>query len=386
MRTDKQYSARYGKDMWAFFIVIDGERYGRRYEYDTKKEAEDAMADARRLARDVREGRAAPPPSVTLGELQKAAADEPSLQRRGLLRVFGWFVALLAEDFELTAIKKKHWNDFIKYLRDERGCSNGTINRYLSFVHVALCKASVLFEELDDWAPPLPLWVKEPEGRKRIFTPDELARILTACLAPRRVLEHFEGVRNRRDVYDLICLMLLTGAREGEILSLTRERISWSERTVSITSIKGRDTKVFIRDVPLSTLALEIAASRRGPQLFTITTRSLYETLEIIGEMAGVPYGRNVENGWVLYDIRHQAATVMANAGVPFTTISEIIGHRRAAKIFNLGEQKSMTNRYTHALADAKREAVEALADYLKFAGQILATENQKTMLKVVNG
>jgi integrase len=378
--------------MWAYFIEIDGKKYGRRYIYDTQREAEEAMALVRVTARNINDGYGEKAPAVTLGELQTKAAHEPSLQRRGLLRVFGWFVEMLKEDFELTAIKKKHWNDFIKYLRDYRGCSNGTINRYLSFVHVALCKASVLFEELDDWAPPLPLWVKEPEGRKRIFTPDELARILAACLAPRRTLEHFEGVRNRRDVYDLICLMLLTGAREGEILSLTHgqvadDRISWIERMVSITSIKGRDGKPIMRDVPLSSLALEFIKSRIGaePYLFTITKRSLYETLAIVGETSGVPYGQNVENGWVLYDIRHQAATVMAKAGVPFTTISEIIGHRRAAKIFNLGEQKSMTNRYTHALADAKREAVEALADYLKISVRILSVQNEKSMQKCVN-
>ena len=52
-----------------------------------------------------------------------------------------------------------------------------------------------------------------------------------------------------------------------------------------------------------------------------------------------------------LHDLRHTAATKMAEAGVPETTMLALMGHM----------SRSMLERYAHIRMAAKREAVEAM-------------------------
>lgn len=52
------------------------------------------------------------------------------------------------------------------------------------------------------------------------------------------------------------------------------------------------------------------------------------------------------------HDLRHTAATRMADAGINVVVIAEILGH---------GDIRT-TKRYSHAMEEAKREAVEKLA------------------------
>ena len=54
------------------------------------------------------------------------------------------------------------------------------------------------------------------------------------------------------------------------------------------------------------------------------------------------------------HDLRHTAATRMAEAGVDIRTIAEFLGHSTI----------QMTMRYAHATDDAKRRAAEALEEY----------------------
>jgi integrase len=54
------------------------------------------------------------------------------------------------------------------------------------------------------------------------------------------------------------------------------------------------------------------------------------------------------------HDLRHTAATRMADAGIDAFTIAEILGHTTI----------QMTRRYTHALNENKRRAVESLSGY----------------------
>jgi integrase len=74
------------------------------------------------------------------------------------------------------------------------------------------------------------------------------------------------------------------------------------------------------------------------------------------GEVSGVAYGDNVDNGWVIYDLRHVAATVMENAGIPYSAVSAILGHKR----------KDQTATYAHAQLDTLRRAVEVLESHCR--------------------
>jgi integrase len=53
-----------------------------------------------------------------------------------------------------------------------------------------------------------------------------------------------------------------------------------------------------------------------------------------------------------LHDLRHTAATKMAEAGVPESTMMDIMGHM----------SRAMLQRYSHIRMAAKRQAVESLS------------------------
>lgn len=58
--------------------------------------------------------------------------------------------------------------------------------------------------------------------------------------------------------------------------------------------------------------------------------------------------------GLHFHDLRHTAATRRAEAGAQPSTIAELLGHA----------DLRMTARYTHATDQAKRRAVESIANY----------------------
>jgi integrase len=169
--------------------------------------------------------------------------------------------------------------------------------------------------------------------------------------------------------------MLLTGAREGEILNLKPSQISWDWRTITIRSEKGGGS---VRAVPLSNSALEILRSRNH---FSINKDKLYRVLRRIGESSGVVYGDNVDGGWVCYDLRHVVATVMENAGVPYSAVSAILGHKRT----------DQTATYAHAQLDTLRIAVKTLESWCReIDGFVISTDrhelSQTTTLKAKSG
>jgi integrase len=64
------------------------------------------------------------------------------------------------------------------------------------------------------------------------------------------------------------------------------------------------------------------------------------------------------------HDLRHTAATRMAEAGVDIRMIAELLGHSTI----------QMTMRYAHATDDAKRRAAEALEAYTRYQVSAPAT------------
>lgn len=122
--------------------------------------------------------------------------------------------------------------------------------------------------------------------------------------------------------------------------------------------------------IPLSDSALEILKARdQGQRFFTINRDKLYRTLERIGVMSGVAYGDNVDGGWVIYDLRHVAATVMENAGIPYSGVSAILGHKR----------RDQTATYAHAQLETLRRGVDVLEKHCREIDGFFSEKAEKT-------
>ena len=94
---------------------------------------------------------------------------------------------------------------------------------------------------------------KAPPGRSRRLTSREEKKLL------REAYKH-----PNREFYAIIVLALETAMRQGEILSLLWENISWSKRTALLPMTKNGDT----REVPLSKTAYDILSNHMTPPAF----------------------------------------------------------------------------------------------------------------------
>ena len=147
-------------------------------------------------------------------------------------------------------------------------------------------------------------------------------------------------------------MLLLTGARRGEILQLR-----WEYVDLVHACLRLPDSKTGAKTVAVSAAALDVLASleRRSDWVFPTQRGDLPVDLsrpwDRIRERAKLPRLR-------LHDLRHSHASVLATDGVPLLVIGRILGHKVPAT----------TARYAHLADDPVRKAVEAAGDRIAAA------------------
>jgi len=180
-------------------------------------------------------------------------------------------------------------------------------------------------------------------SRERYLTERELARLLAAL----------DGYRDQR-VAAIFRLLLLTGSRRGEVLSMRWEDIdlrggTW---TKPHTRTKQRERHT----VPLSAAARAVLAklaADKDPSGFVFPA----------GRGASGPM-RTVEKPWRTlchaagiiglrtHDLRHDYASRLVSAGISLHIVGGLLGHKKS----------SSTSRYAHVFDDALRAATERAA------------------------
>jgi integrase len=161
-----------------------------------------------------------------------------------------------------------------------------------------------------------------------------------------RLLEHLptEPVRG------IVQLALLTGMRRGELLTLKWPQVDLAQGQLLVTNTKtGLD-----RQIPISSAARAVllrAQTRRINELvFPGPRRRILSFCALRAPFLRACATAEIE-GLRFHDLRHTAATRMAEAGASITDIRDVLGHANI----------QMTARYAHATDGGKRRAVEAL-------------------------
>ncbi len=179
------------------------------------------------------------------------------------------------------------------------------------------------------------------KGRERFLSDDEIRR-LSVCLSAHA------GRSPRRAA--VVRLLLLTGCRKGEILTLRRS--DYREGRLFL-----RDSKVGPRTVWLSAPARAILDSLGGPGAWMFPSPRTGEPRTAswldgfwrrIRDEAGL---RDVR----LHDLRHTHASLALRQGETVLAIGRLLGHRRAAT----------TLAYTHSADAMVTDAAEKLGDLL---------------------
>jgi len=160
-----------------------------------------------------------------------------------------------------------------------------------------------------------------------------------------------------RKALNIITLLILTGARRGEI-----EALRWSEVNFTEKRLKLDDSKTGQKAIPLNSAAIailttlqETAEDKRGYVFpaskgeghFTATS-PIWAKLRIKMDLPDVR----------LHDLRHSFASVGVASGAPLMIVGKLLGH----------SNHSTTQRYAHLADDPVAAATEAIGEKIRSA------------------
>jgi integrase len=184
---------------------------------------------------------------------------------------------------------------------------------------------------------------RNPEPpRERDLSDDELCALIHHLVAS-------DAVEAR-----LIEFCLATGCRRGEAQALP-----WSDVTDKFWKARAEDNKSKkTQRRPLNAAAQEVLAKleRRGARVFQGATESRVTRWWARARKAlGLPDVR-------IHDLRHCAASIALNAGVPLAAVGRMLGHGV--------NSQAMTARYAHLADQPLAAASAAVAERLKLLAQ----------------
>lgn len=191
---------------------------------------------------------------------------------------------------------------------------------------------------------------RNPENkRERYLTPVELGRLVVAMAAH----------PNQRSA-NIIRLLLLTGARRGEVLGATWDQFDlvdgiWVKPAA--TTKQGKLHRIPL-SAPARQLLSEMKAQAIGPVLFSGRAGKTQQT-DLKRFWASVCKAADIK-GVRVHDLRHSYASYLASAGLSLPVIGALLGHSSPVT----------TQRYAHLLDDPLRQATERVGAMVASAGK----------------
>lgn len=338
MKAKKVFSKRQNAWVWQMEGWMSGVQI-RRGQFPTRKECDAAIAVMELRSRAHTHGMPIPASDVRLTELLEARASDPSRRSREDRRSLGYFedfIEFLGSRATVREVTSAHLRAFRDSLVSH-GYKPNTVNRRMFAISSPLNAAGIYFSEFESYRSPR-LRNLRAEGRSTLVPRSELKALVDS-------LRHSRAHHGPRSaVADVLEMLQLTGARVGEICGIKADDIDWGRGILTIYAPKTRSR----RPIPM-TRSIEAIVRRRTkgfPAYMNVYHRMLKSR-----ERGEVRFGRDA---WVLHDIRHTAASVMAEAGISHSIIAQLLGH-------SLG---GMTARYTHASLPALRQATLVLEAY----------------------
>lgn len=250
-------------------------------------------------------------------------------------RLWEQYILPALGDFKVSAITRA---DIINLQNSVQHLST-TANRILSLISKALNLAELWGYRPDNSNPCRHVKKYKENKRERFLSQEEIARLNQVLLEEERSKQELPSVLNA------IRLLLLTGCRLNEILSLR-----WQEVDIDRSCLSLSDSKTGKRTVYLSPQALDllstmprmldnpyvVAGKNKGAHLI-----NLQKPWRRIRNKAGL-------NNVRIHDLRHTFASVAAASGLSLPMIGALLGH----------SQTQTTARYAHLVGQPLLEAV----------------------------
>lgn len=144
----------------------------------------------------------------------------------------------------------------------------------------------------------------------------------------------------------IVVIALQTAMRQGQIVNLRWQQADFQRDCIYVTNTKsGKD-----RVVPMNEISRQELLALRDNGL----ERVFDNTLPQVKKSFRLATAKAKIEDFRFHDLRHTAATRMADAGVDAFTIAAILGHASL----------QMASRYTHATDEGKRKAIGGLSKH----------------------
>jgi len=186
---------------------------------------------------------------------------------------------------------------------------------------------------------------------KRFTITSERTRFLSGGEI-QRLLQESEKQVTSPWLLPLVTLALNTGMRQGELLAMKWENVSFERAVISIVQSKTLRPKSIAINQPTMDALNWLKENRYGDHLFMwpwgdkIGKVTFYDAFKKVCKAAEIEDFR-------FHDLRHTFASHLVMAGVDLVTVKELLGHRTI----------NMTNRYTHLAQEHKALAVAKLSE-----------------------
>jgi integrase len=186
---------------------------------------------------------------------------------------------------------------------------------------------------------------RNPEECRQVFlNPDEIE---TLC--------NWLDKHKDRQAANIIKLLLLTGARRGEVQSMRWANINLATGVwvkPSSSTKQGHEHRVPIS--PAAVALLRDIKPKIFPGEFVFPMDGNYrKDIRVTWRLARKVLGRPELR---VHDLRHTFASILASAGLSLPVIGALLGHTQAAT----------TQRYSHLFDDTLRKATEQVAEVVR--------------------
>jgi len=246
----------------------------------------------------------------------------------------------------LNQISKFQVQQFHTMLREEKGLSAAQCDHNLKLMRHSL-NLAVDWEIID----------KNPIARIKLFKEDNKVENYLNEQQLKQLL-HVLHTDHNRVICNIAILLLSSGMRLNEILSLTWRNCNRESRVIRVDSINSKAGRV--RSISMNDSAEAVLDSLdtegRYEYLFInprtgLRLKNIHKTWDRLRCSAGLPHLR-------LHDLRHSAASMMVNSGVSIYTVSKVLGHSTVL----------VSERYSHLNKKTLQAATDSISDCMNEA------------------
>ena len=203
--------------------------------------------------------------------------------------------------------------------------------------------------------------LKEPPGRNRILNPDEYARF-----------NHSAESSKNKNLKIIILIALLTGMRQGEILSLCWDDVKFDLGCICIRISKNNRPRIVPLDDEVAGCLKELYSNRNPNNPLIFTSKKRFGKITIRKAFEEALKRANISN-FNFHDLRHTYSTYANYDGCNPITLMTSLGHSTV----------NMSSHYTHPGLVEMRTLTRSVRKNLIIASYEQSESNEQSESKI---